>query len=101
MTDHNYNLDDGVVEYFEFIVKGHKYRFRHPNTEELDEIRLLTKDQKDKGGNETLYKFITKVDESSPDLGDPVAVKITVENFDDLERTASQVEKIVNISTPT
>ena len=60
----SYNLDDGVVEYFEFIVKGHKYRFKYPTTEESAKFRGL-KDSV-KAGKKIMAEFISKVDEGSP-----------------------------------
>ncbi len=75
MENKIHNLDDGVQEYFEFIVKGHTYQFRQPNTEELDEIRVatspITEDMDEKAveakseeSREALFKFITPVGEA-------------------------------------
>lgn len=60
-----YDLDDGVNEYFEFILKGHLYHFRYPSTDEIDEIAEIktTKQMK-----ETLSKFITKGQEDAPEF---------------------------------
>ena len=43
-----HNLDEGVQEYFDFIVNGFKYRFRHLNTEESEELKELEKAGDDK-----------------------------------------------------
>jgi hypothetical protein len=63
IKNHVYNLDENIEEYFEFIILGHKYRFRYPSTEEMFEL----KDAKD----ETLFeRFITKVEENSPEFSE-------------------------------
>ncbi len=75
MENKIHNLDDGVQEHFEFIVKGHTYRFRQPNTEELDAIRIatlpVTEDMDEKAteaksteSKEALFQFITPVGEA-------------------------------------
>lgn len=74
-TDQIYNLDDSVVEYFDFIVKGHKYRFRHMTTEEMEKLKLVEKDS-DKM-TAYLYQFITKVDEGAPDFSETAKQMIT------------------------
>jgi hypothetical protein len=61
-----HNLDESIVESFEFIVKGYKYKFRQPNTEELEELAKLGSDEKK--SQEFLFSFISKVDESSPEF---------------------------------
>jgi hypothetical protein len=61
-----HNLDDGVQEYFEFILKGHTYRFRHLNTEEIEHLRKIDGD--DKKVKEYLFQFITKVKEDAPEF---------------------------------
>ena len=59
-----HNLDEQVQEYFEFIVKGHKYKFRHMTTEEIEELRKI-EDNEEKS-KEFLYSFITKEEETAP-----------------------------------
>lgn len=66
VENHTHNLDEGVVEYFEFIVKGHKYRFKQPNTEETKEFGTF-KDDPERALT-VLSRFISKVDETSPDF---------------------------------
>lgn len=61
-----YNLDESVQEYFEFKLKGHNYRFNHMNTEQIEELQKLKGD--DKKSQEFMFKFISKVDEKSPDF---------------------------------
>lgn len=70
-----YNLSDGVQEYFEFILKGHHYRFRHLTTEELDEFKKLKGDEL----QVYIYKFITKVDPASPEFSDIAKTMISPE----------------------
>lgn len=69
MANQIHNLDEGVQEYFEFILKGHKYRFAHLNTEQLEELQKISDSDEDKQ-KDFFYKFITKVDDSSPDFAD-------------------------------
>ena len=64
MTIHN--LDEGIQEYFEFIVKGHTYRFRQLNTEEIEDIAKVDFEKED--ARKYLYRFISKVDPKSPDF---------------------------------
>lgn len=64
----SYNLDDGVNEYFEFIVKGNTYRFKYPTTEEMEGLRKIEGDDEKATG--FLLNFINKVDEKSPDFKD-------------------------------
>lgn len=69
-----HNLDT-VAEYFEFIVKGHNYRFRHMNTEELEGLKAIEKD--DQKSKEYLYSFITRVNETSPEFSEIAKKMIT------------------------
>ena len=68
-----HNLDD-VQEYFEFIVSGCTYRFRHMTSEEIDQLNKLGEDREKV--NDFMYSFITKADETSPDFKE-VAKKMT------------------------
>ena len=75
-----YNLDEGVSEYFEFILKGFTYRFRYPTTDELEgqDIKDIKKDEE--SVKNVLFKFITKVDPKAPDF-EEVSKKMTVPNW--------------------
>lgn len=64
MADNAYNLDEGLVEYFEFIVCKNRYRFRYPNTEELDQLRAIGNDEEK--AKEFMFGFIDPVGESIP-----------------------------------
>lgn len=75
MADHNYNLDEGIQEYFEFTVKGHSYKFRFLTTEEAEKIKELKDDEK--GIVEYLYKFIDPVSENAPPFVE-IAKKMTI-----------------------
>lgn len=66
MNDRKYNLDENVAEYFDFVVEGHEYRFRHLTTEELDGFRKVSDDEQK--GMEYLYQFISKTHDDSPDF---------------------------------
>lgn len=68
MNNKIHNLDEGVVEYFEFIVKGYKFKFRQLTTEEMETLRDF-KDDEEKV-KEYLYSFITRTDESSPEFSE-------------------------------
>lgn len=64
-----YDLDSGISEYFEFILKGNTYRFRYPTTREASEAKEL-ENKSEKESKDFMIKFVTKVDEKSPDFGD-------------------------------
>lgn len=70
-----HNLDEQVQEYFEFIVKGHKYKFRHMTTEEIEELRKI-EDNEEKS-KEFLYSFITKEEETAPEFPEVAKDMIT------------------------
>jgi len=66
MANKIHNLDEAVVEFFDFIIKGHTYRFRHMNTEEMTEMKTLVGDEEKT--KDYLFKFISKIDDSSPEF---------------------------------
>jgi hypothetical protein len=70
-----HNLDESVQEYFEFIVKGHNYRFRHMNTEEMEAWKDVESD--DVKAKEYLYSFISKVNADSPEFSEVAKTMIT------------------------
>lgn len=58
-------LSEGLVEAFNFTLKGHEYSFRYPNTEELDEFKDV--DTKDiKSFVRFISQFIDPVSKSAP-----------------------------------
>ncbi len=63
-----YNLDTDVSEYFEFILKGNTYRFRYPTTRELTEFSNLDEKDTDKKVKEFIGKYVTPVDDKSPEI---------------------------------
>lgn len=67
----SYDLTKDVAEYFEFTIKEHRYRMRYPNVEETLEADKL-KDDPLKSG-EWVYKFIEKVSDDAPDIGELLA----------------------------
>lgn len=62
MADNVFNLDEGLVEYFEFIVCGHRYKFRYPNTEELDTLRSIGSDEQK--AKDFMFGFIDPIGDS-------------------------------------
>lgn len=73
-----HNLDESVSEYFDFIVKGHTYRFRHLNTEEFKELMLLEdKEDSEVQTTEFLKQFITPVSEAAPSF-EEIYKKMTI-----------------------
>lgn len=63
-----HNLDDSVQEFFEFKVNGYLYRFKHLNSEEVEELQKM--DQDLPKIQSFFIKYITKVDEKSPDFSE-------------------------------
>lgn len=63
-----FNLDEGLQEYFEFIAKGHLYKFRYPTTTEIKEMDKLEKDEE--AAQEYIFTFITKTSEDSPEFNE-------------------------------
>lgn len=92
-NDHLHNLDEGITEYFEFILKGFTYRFKYPNTEELEELRKA----KENEGNDILFGFITKVDEKTPDFKE-LQKKMTVVHW---KRFRQMISKEMGIDEDT
>lgn len=70
-----HNLDEGVLESFNFIVKGHEYKFRHLNTDEMEEARKIGEDE-EKAKN-YLYQFISPVKPESPKFEEVAKQMIT------------------------
>lgn len=72
MSNQVYNFDD-VSEYFDFILFGKKYRFKHLTSAEFQELQKLENEAKEDATktdafNDYVYSFITKVDEDAPDF---------------------------------
>lgn len=78
MNDKIYNLDESVVEYFEFSVGGHAYKFRHMTIEELESMTKVDSDYTK--FIEYLNKFIEKKEPESPDFTD-AAKKFTTQHW--------------------
>lgn len=64
MTNTIHNLDEGVRESFDFIIKGYTYTFTHLTTEELSKLKEIGEDEKKL--REYLGNFIKPVDPKSP-----------------------------------
>ena len=65
-----HDLDNGIQEYFEFIVNKFRYRFRYPNTEEMAEIKDIKTDEN--AVNKFMFTFITSVDKDAPNIEEAV-----------------------------
>lgn len=72
MVDSIHNLDDGVVESFDFILNGNTYTFRHLTT---DEMRDMAKQDQEKM-LDFMYQFISVKTEGAPAFSE-VAGKMT------------------------
>ena len=70
-----HNLDIDVAEYFEFIIKGHSYRFRHLNTEEVESMKSFESDEEKT--KDYLFNFISKVNDDAPDFKEVAKKMIT------------------------
>lgn len=67
MTNQPYNLDD-ATEFFEFTLKGNKYKMRYPTTEEVEKAQKdQGKDQDPQKIQEWMFSFIEPVDDA-PDF---------------------------------
>jgi len=65
-----YNLDEAVNEHFDFLVKGHTYRFRYMTTEETEKLASFsdkTKEDKKKS-DDYFVSFISPVSDNAPDF---------------------------------
>ncbi len=82
-TSKIYDLDEGVVEYFDFKLFGHTYRFKHMNTEEVQAIRELGEDGTKV--QEYLYKFVSAVDKDTPDFME-VSKKMTIPHLQKFQK---------------
>lgn len=81
VQNHTHNLDEGIVEYFEFVLFGHSYKFKQPSTEEIDEL-VSVKDDPEKIDQlkEFFYKFITPASEGAESFA-VVAKKMTIPHW--------------------
>ncbi len=68
MTNTVYDFDKDLNEYFEFTVRGIKYRFQQLNTDEMAKLKELEKDEV--GSKDFLNQFITPVTPGDPTFGE-------------------------------
>lgn len=61
----DFNLDEGVEEFFNFTVLGNTYKFKYPNSEELEELSKIAKTDLEKF-SKSLLEFINPIGESKP-----------------------------------
>jgi hypothetical protein len=83
MDNKIHDLDEGIVEYFDFKLFGHIYRFKQLNSDEIDMIRTFSEDGEKI--QKYLYEFITKVDPNSPDFSE-VAKKMTIPHLQKFQK---------------
>lgn len=74
-TDNLHNLDEGIEEYFEFVIFGHNYKFRYMNTNEIQELDKLKENPKKL--EEYFYNFIEPADDKAPDFKE-IQKKMTI-----------------------
>lgn len=102
MTDSPiHNLDEGLLEYFDFIVKGHTYRFRHPNTKEMEKMKDVKADEA--ASRAQLFQFITTVSEDAPEFS-TIVDDLTVpywKRFNEMIRKEMGLDGQENIQSPT
>lgn len=82
MADIIHNLDDSVSEYINFTLLKHSYRFKHLNTEELEELESM-KEEKD------LRNFLfSRIEAISPDapVGEDLQKKLLMPHWRNLLR---------------
>lgn len=68
MTNAVYDFDKDLTEYFEFTVRGFKYRVQHLNTEQMAQLKEIQAD--DKKSQEFLGQFITPVAPEAPSFAE-------------------------------
>lgn len=61
----DFNLDEGVEEFFTFTILGNTYSFKYPNSEELEELSKIAKTDIEKL-SKSLLSFITPIADSKP-----------------------------------
>ena len=62
----DYNLDEGIKEFFTFILCGNTYHFRYPNTEEIEDWAKIGKEENKEKLMDFMQKYITPVGECKP-----------------------------------
>jgi hypothetical protein len=87
MDNKIHDLDEGVVEYFEFKLFGNLYRFKQMNTEEVAKMREFGEDAD--RVQEYLYTFISPVDEKTPSFLD-VSKKMTIPHLQKFQKMIRQ-----------
>lgn len=64
MTTAIYDFDKDLVEYFDFTVRGFKYRVKMLNTEEMSELKKIQEDEQK--SQDFLNQFITPLSPEAP-----------------------------------
>ena len=77
------NLDIGIEESYQFILKGNTYSFKQLNTEEMAELKaLITADEDDKQEENLkkfLFSFITPVTKDAPSFQEVYKIMLHVQ----------------------
>lgn len=86
----DYNLSEGLEEFFTFQVREFKYKFKYLTAEESEKLSTL----KGKEATEYIYDFVTPLDESSPPFKDVYKTLLTPEqkNFLHMVKTEFTLE---------
>ncbi len=87
----SWNLDQETPEGFEFVLGGHTYYFRYPNTEEITEVNKVPEDKQ----LDYLYGFITPKGEGTPSIKDNLAkqnIKV-LQRFTEMVKTEFSSDK--------
>lgn len=64
-----HNLSTGVSDSFKFIIRDFEYSFRYLNTEEMTEF-IESLNKKDKNLENLIFKYITPLNEKSPEFSE-------------------------------
>jgi hypothetical protein len=73
MTDIR-NLDDSVTEYFDFIVGGHTYRFRHLTVDEITAFKNLGDDNEKTMAY--IASFVSPITQGAPEFSETLSKMI-------------------------
>lgn len=86
MTSELHNLDEGISEYFQFVLGGFTYKMKYPNTKEIVNIAAEKNTEKQM---DLVYSFITSSEESAPKIKDA----LTQANIKVLQRFNAMIKK--------
>lgn len=93
------NLDLDINEYFEFVILGHTYKFKQPNSEELEEATKAQSELDKDSRTNPFFKFITPVSEGAPEFPD-IAKKLTMPHWKAFNKMISEELDYGGYQTP-